>query len=121
MNSERNRKYMPGMRSEGNMFIVLQSFILRIDNPVHKISMPPTIDISLIKDSDSISPKCVVKKYMEPCQAKSIGAAQITPIPYEAERTIEVTKSKVAFVIRKVLSSYNALIIGPTIDNVPMQ
>ena len=43
------------------------------------------------------------------------------PMPYVAAKTMEVTRSRVALVYRKVLSPVVALMMGPTMENVPTQ
>ena len=42
-------------------------------------------------------------------------------MPYVVAKTIEVTKSSVELVYRKVLSPCRALRTGPTMENVPIQ
>ncbi len=50
-----------------------------------------------------------------------MGAATITRIPTEAPKIRDKTKSREAFVKRKVKSFFVAAIIEPTIGNAPIQ
>lgn len=73
-----------------------------MDIPEQKIKNPPTIDISHIKEALIKFPKNKARTYIEPCHKNKTPAAMHIPIPYAEARTVDVTKSKVAFVNKKV-------------------
>ena len=75
------RNHITGTRSEGSIFIVLQSFIPNIDIPELAISIPPIIDISVRRSGDKNAERNPANKYIEPCQQKRTAAAIAIPTP----------------------------------------
>ena len=70
-----------GTIKEGSIFIVLKLFILSMESPEQAISTPPTIDISVIKESGIKGPKKLPKSQILPCHKKSTPAAIAIPKP----------------------------------------
>ena len=80
------------------------SLIFKMDRPDARIRNPPTMVISHIRFAVISGSSHCAKRKIEPCQQKSTTPASAMPTPNDDAKTIEVTKSSVALVSRKVSS-----------------
>lgn len=79
------------------------SLIFKTERLVLKIKIPPIIESSTKRLSDIKFFAYRLKKYIEPCHKNKTRALHIIPIPNAQDKIIEVIKSRVALVKRKIL------------------
>ena len=95
---------MGGTKSAGSRFITEISLIFRMESPDAMMRKPPTTVISAMRSAIMSGASHCASRKMEPCQQNRMIAASAIPIPNDEAKTIEVTKSSVAFVNRNVSS-----------------
>lgn len=93
-------KKTTGTASAGSILSVFMFLMLSMDIPELAINMPPIIEISVMRSGGMKLPARQPKMYILPCHTKSTPAARAMPMPYVDASTMDVTRSRVAFVKR---------------------